>query len=88
MQVSLRPPVSWKEGDAHEHNGSSYFIVSSIYGIDLVYCLIHFQYNDAEWIFILQGGGMRRCGGIVDWRQRSRWKFRQVIMRNVSDTVH
>ena len=22
---------------------------------------------------------MRRCGGIVDWRQHSRWKFRQVI---------
>ena len=31
---------------------------------------------------------MRRCGGIVDWRQRSRWEFRQVIMRNVDDTVH
>ena len=30
---------------------------------------------------------MRRCGGIVDRRQRSRSKFRQVIMRNASDTL-
>ena len=22
----------------------------------------------------MQGGGRRRCGGIVDWRQRSRWR--------------
>ena len=34
--------------------------------LNLVYCIIDFQYNDAEWIFTLQGGGMRRCGGIVD----------------------
>ena len=26
----------------------------------------HFQPNDAEWIFSLQGGGMRRSGGYVD----------------------
>jgi len=26
----------------------------------------HFQQNDAEWIFSLQGGGMRRSGGYVD----------------------
>ena len=32
----------------------------------LVYCLVHFQQNDAEWIFSLQGGGMRRSGGYVD----------------------
>jgi len=25
----------------------------------------------------MQGGGMRRSGGYVDWRQRSRWKIRQ-----------
>ena len=24
-----------KEGDAHEHNGSSHFVVSNIHGIDL-----------------------------------------------------
>ena len=27
---------------------------------------VHFQQNDAEWIFSLQGGGMRRSGGYVD----------------------
>ena len=54
----------------------------------LVYCIIHFHLNDAEYIFSLQGGEGKRCGGIVDRRQRGRWKFRQVIWRNVNDTVH
>jgi len=29
-------------------------------------------------IFHIQGGGMRRSGGYVDWRQRSRWQIRLV----------
>ena len=40
-------------------------------------------YIDAGWLFHMQGGGMRRSGGYGDWRQRSRWKIRQV---NVSGT--
>ena len=32
----------------------------------LVYWHVHFQHNDVEWVFILQGGGMRRSGGYVD----------------------
>ena len=40
------------------------------------------------FIFSLQGVGGRRCGGIVDRQQRGRWKFRQVIWRNVIRSVH
>jgi len=31
----------------------------------------------AGYFVSLQGGGRRRCGGIVDWRQRSKWQNRQ-----------
>ena len=46
----------------------------------LVHRIISFWYIDAGWLFHMQGGGMRRSGGYVDWRQRSRWKIRQVNM--------
>ena len=32
------------------------------------------QTASAEYFVSLQGGGRRRCGGIVDWRQRGRWQ--------------
>ena len=35
-------------------------------------------YIDTEWLFHMQGGGMRCSGGYVDWQQRSRWKIWQV----------
>jgi len=33
--------------------------------------------DSAEYFVSLQGGGGRRCGGIVDRRQRGRWQNRQ-----------
>ena len=43
-----------------------------------MYCIIDFQTNNAGEIFSLQDGEM----------SRSRWKFTQVICRNINDTVH
>ena len=54
----------------------------------LVHRCTNSRVNSTRYLRHLQGGGGRRCGGIVDRQQRSRWKFRQVIWRNVNESVH
>lgn len=46
----------------------------------LVYCSNDIQPNSAVYFVSLQGGEGRRCGGIVDRRQRSRWQNRQCCL--------
>ena len=50
--------------------------------------IISLWFIGVEWLLHMQGGGMRRSGGYVDWRQRSRWTIRQVNKSETYDSLY